>query len=276
MPPTSGLTVWSAALHQSFRLLPPSEHLKAFFAAEDGAHWEDIYGALPFDAERSSSGATSPDARRFRDPKQVYETAGLLYLEREFVWFTDFGHTLKRFLPHLSRENMVLLARHAALALAACQLRNPTDAGLKYADTMRVFPFRFVWQAMLELELRISSDELNRAIFRVTDAASLREAIEKIRQARRSGKPADLGEETISDKRKDDRIIPWVSLASFGWTLLMDKKEGGLTGYYRVRDDCVRLLEAAVQTPAEHRTFSSTAEYVRHVSRAACLPKDLR
>jgi hypothetical protein len=276
MTPVSPLTVWSAALHQSFRLLPPSDHLKAFFAAEDGSHWKDIYDALPFDAERSSSGAGAPDARRFRDPKQVYETAGLLYLEDDFVWFTDLGRTLKRFLPHLNRQNMVLLARHAALALAACQLRNPTDAGLKYAETMRVFPFRFIWQAMLELDLRISSDELNRAIFRVTDAPSLTEAIERIRQARRGGSLDDLGEETISDKRKDDRIIPWVSLASFGWTLLMDKKEGGLAGYYKVRDDCVRLLEAAIQTPAEHRVFESTGAYVQHVSRAACLPKDLR
>ncbi len=271
-----GLTTWSGALHLSYRLVPPTPHLKTFMAAKNGATWEAIHAALPFDRERSEDPKAKPDSRRYRDPKQLYETAGLLFQEDGRVWFTELGMALKRFLPHITPANVVLIGRHAALTLASCQLRNPTDAGTKYDQRMNVFPFRFIWMAMLDLDLRINSDELNRAVFHVTNEDSLHEAISKIRESRRTGNLNVLGEETITGKGKDDRVIPLVSLASFGWSLITDKRESPIEGYYSVRENCVRLLEAAILTPARHREFASVREYAEHLSEAACLPKDLR
>lgn len=271
-----GLTTWSGALHLTYRLVPPTPHLKTFLAAENGAPWEAIHAALPFESKRSDVGGTKPDPRRYRDPKQLYETAGLLFQEDGRVWFTELGMALKRFLPHLTTANVVLIGRHAALTLASCQLRNPTDAGAKYDERMKVFPFRFIWMALLDLDLRINSDELNRAVFRVTDEDSLHEAITKIREFRRTGDLNVLGEETLTGKGKDDRVIPLVSLASFGWSLITDKRESPIEGHYSVRENCVRLLEAAILTPVHHREFASVREYAEQLSEAACLPKDLR
>lgn len=273
MPP---LTEWSGGLHLSYRLVPVSDHLRTFLSAENGAPWQDVHAALPYDSERASPPETAPDPRRYRDAKQLYETAGFLYQDEGRVWFTDLGAALKRFLPRLSKTNAILVARHAALALAACQLRNPTDAGTKYDPSVRVFPFRAIWTAMLDLGLILSSDELNRALFKVTDDDSLARAIRAIHEARRSGRIDDLGSETIQGKGKNDRIIPWMSLASFGWTLIMDKRESPAEGYYHVRPEFITILEGALAAPARHREFSSVRAYAEYLGEAASLPKDVR
>jgi hypothetical protein len=269
------LTEWSGGLHLSYRLIPVSDHLKTFLSVGDGAPWQEIHAALPYDSERASAGET-PDPRRYRDAKQLYETAGLLYQDEGRVWFTQLGSGLKRFLPLLSKANAILVARHAALALAACQLRNPTDAGSKYDPSVRVFPFRAIWAAMLDLGLVLSSDELNRALFKVTDDDSLARAIRAIDEARRSGRIEDLGPEVVQGKAKNDRIIPWMSLASFGWTLITDKRESPVEGYYHVRPEFAPVLEAALAAPARHREFPSAKAYAEYLGEAACLPKDVR
>ena len=96
----------------------------------------------------------------------------------------------------------------------------------------------FIWRAMLALDNRINSDELNRGLFKVCDAAQLEECIAKIRQAREQNDLSILGDETITGDKKNDRIIPWVSLASFGWTLFPDK---GNEAYYQLDDSTLSV-----------------------------------
>ena len=138
---------------------------------------------------------------------------------------------------------------------------------------MKVFPFRFIWTAMLRLGGRINSDELNRAIFSTRDADMLSDAIERIKSYRISGNVDDLGAETVTGRAKNDRLIPIVCLASFGWTLINQKDT---SGYYVIRSRCDRILEAACSVPVIHRNYSSVEEYVSRMARAACLPKDVR
>src|SRR5205823_5166130 len=74
--PMAPRTEWSGGLHLSYRLIPGvSDHLKTFLSAENGTPWQEIHAALPYDSERAGAGA-APDPRRYRDPKQLYETAG--------------------------------------------------------------------------------------------------------------------------------------------------------------------------------------------------------
>ena len=288
------LRKWSGSLHKSFRLLPTAQFgnddLLAFLNSEDGVHWRDIYDRLPYDASRSGGagrgnheedegqeedgGEGVPDPKRYRDPKQVFEACGLLWQDDGGrVWFTEFGRTVKRFIVHANEKNVSLLAQHAAFGLSACQLRNPTGAGKKYHEEMCVFPFRFIWEAMLKLDYRINSEELNRAVFLTRNRDMLDEAIEMIRHYRRTGKIEDLGEEAITGRSKNDRIIPLVALASFGWTLLAQKDEAG---FYTVKPECIRLLEAAVSLPAKHRDFPTVKSYVEAISSTACIPRDYR
>lgn len=271
---------WPVSLHQTFRLLPresQSPSLRAFLES-DGVHKDDILAKLPYHAERSSRGpeAQEPDSKRYRDPKQVYQTIGLLYESSEGrIRLTELGRATRRWLDLITPKNSVILGRHAAYALASCQLRNSTGAGKKIDASVRVFPFAFIWKAMLNLDGKISSDELNRALFRVTNLAELEPAIERIRSARTSGDVGSLGEEVATGKAKNDRIIPWMSLASFGWILFPDKRTTG-TEFYQITEGTLELLRDASRMDTRHREFASPADYVEYVSGRANLPKDLR
>jgi hypothetical protein len=109
--------------------------LQAFLSVADGTHKDDVLRQLPVDVARSgdspaeddeddqgeddaeeAEGSRLPDPTRYRHLKQILETMGLLWRDRdEYVHFTDFGRTLKRFLPLLTRKNLRLLVPHAAL-----------------------------------------------------------------------------------------------------------------------------------------------------------------
>jgi hypothetical protein len=266
---------WGGSLHQTFRLLPkPSDNLQPFLES-DGLHKDEVLARLPYDAARAGDReADLPDPKRYRDGKQVYQTAGLLYEDDDgIVRVTDLGRATRRWIPIITEKNARILGRHAAYALAAAQLVNPTGAGRKYNPELRVFPFAFIWRAMLQLDDRISSDELNRALFKVRNEADLDKAIAVIAEAREAEDPELMGEETISDVRKNDRIIPWIALASFGWVLIADKQYGE---YYSIRPTTKGLLREASQLRRRHIDFPSADAYIRHLSRGAALPADIR
>jgi len=271
--------IWSGSLHQTFRLLPrdqQSRNLMPFLEA-DGLTSDELLSRLPYDRVRSTQpDRPGPDPKRYRDGKQVYQTAGLLYEDGGRIHVTALGEATRRWLAIITPKNRVLLVRHAAYALASCQLRNPTGAGEKYGDGVKVFPFAFIWRAMLALDRRISSDELNRGIFKVTNEDELARTVETIRSARAKNDIGLLGEETLTGRAKNDRIIPWMSLASFGWTLFPDKRGGEAGDYYELDSHALSVVKEAAKVRHQHRSFSSVAEYIEHVARCAALPKDLR
>ncbi len=260
----------------SYRLLPASGHLLAFLGVSDGATKEDVFRRLPFEPARSSSGGGRPNPRRYRDARQLYETAGFLYEKAGRVRFTEFGLALKRFQPSLNDANWVLLAKHAACALSACQLRNPTQWGSRYDSVMKVFPNQFIWRVMLELNLFINAEELDRAIFRVRSVDDLREAVAKIRRYRASRNADDLGAPTSTGTNRTAGISARMSVASFGWTLILDRNESEIPGYYQIPAQSVRLLESAAAIPWPHRDFADEEAYMRRISEASFLPQDMR
>lgn len=274
-------TTWGTSLRQTFRLLPTEkqpDHLEPFLKA-NGQTPEGLLAQLPYESARARGGANSaPDPKRYRDSKQVYQTVGLLYEVDGKVRVTDLGRATLRWLKNLTEENSPVLGRHAAFALAACQLRNPTGAGGKYDPSLEVFPFSFIWRAMLALDGKISSDELNRSLLKVRNEADLAASIAAIRAARDAGDPTALGDELVSGTAKNDRIIPWMSLASFGWLLFSDKRGGSdnFTDYYEVFPRTRRILKAAAALRHRHRDFDSVPEYIEYVSACAGLPEDLR
>jgi hypothetical protein len=267
---------WGGSLHQTFRLLPrPSDHLPAFLDA-DGSSPKDILARLPYAPRRSGTGAGAPDPRRYRDGKQVYQTVGLLYEGSDGrVHLTELGHAVHRWLAIVNDHNFFILARHAAYALAACQLRNPTGAGQAYAAAVVVHPFRFIWEAMLKLEGRISTEELNRSLFKVRNHDELDKSIEAIAEARAADDPNLMGPPTITGTAPSDRVIPWMSLASFGWTLIRDKRSGA-GDYYEIPPQTYRLVADAAQIRHKHRDFADVPAYVSYVAACASLPRDVR
>jgi hypothetical protein len=270
-----GKTEWGGSLHQTFRLVPPSPNLRVFLES-DGRGADEVLARLPYDAARAGPvGRGQPDPKRYRDGKQVYQSAGLLYEDAGVVRVTILGKTTLRWLDLINQKNYRLLGRHAAYALGACQLRNPTGAGSEYDSSVEVFPFAFIWRAALALDRKISSDELNRALFRVKNEVELQAAITNIRNARKTGNVSVIGPETITGHGKDDRIIPWMSLASFGWTLIWDKRTTG-TEYYEIPPENALPLKEAALVPHRHREFPSVGRYVEYIAASAALPPDLR
>ena len=265
------LTEWTGSLHQTFRLLPKvSQHLVVFLES-DGRTPEEVLARLPYSQARGSGVGKRPDPKRYRDPKQVYQTAGLLYERDQVVRVTELGRATRRFLDVLNEENATVLGSHAAYALAGCQLRNPTGSGRRYDPVMMVFPFAFIWRAMLQLDNKISSDELNCEIFRTRDERDLEVAIERIRRARASS-AAKLRPPVIRGRAVNDRIIPWISIAGFGWTLILDKGYDEERTFYRILPDAVPLLERAASLRPFHQEFEHPWEYVEYISELAGLP----
>jgi hypothetical protein len=253
------------------------------FLDSDGKTENEVLGALPYDRARAGDNPGAlPDRKRFRDGRQLLRTVGLVYDEAQngghLVRVTEFGRAVARWRPVINERNAPVLGRHAAQALAACQLRNPTREGSAYPADVEVFPFSFIWRAMLALDGRITSDELNRAILRTHNPDDLSTAIERIRTFRAGGHALDvLGEELVVEEAKNDRILVWMAWASFGWTLIQDKRsaQGDDEGYV-IAPRARRLLEEAAGVRHRHRSFLDERDYVEHISRCAGLPPDLR
>jgi hypothetical protein len=129
---------------------------------------------------------------------------------------------------------------------------------------------------MLSLEGYLTSDELNRAIFKTRNEDDLKHQIDAIANCRGADNIELLGEEVITGRNKNDRIIPWMSLASFGWTLFSDKRSGSGSGRYELTNSTRSIVKEASKIHRRHKEFRTTEDYVQYVSRCAALPEDVR
>jgi hypothetical protein len=271
---------WHCAFHSTFRLLPDSNRSRDIldvFLESDGRTRDEVLAALPYARARAKNPGTQPDPKRYRDGRQLFRTVGLIYEEEntQRVRITALGRAVARWRPVINERNAPVLGRHAAQALAACQLRNPTGEGRDYAPNVQVFPFAFIWRAMLALGGSISSDELNRAVFRADNPDQLTDAIDRIRRYRRDEQLEALGDEVVSGSAKNDRIIVWMSWASFGWTLIHDKRTSG-SGSYTIAPNAWRLVSVASGIRHRHNEFASERDYIKFISDCAGLPEDVR
>lgn len=272
--------VWSCSFRSSFRLFPDparSPDNLDIMLSSHGRTPEEILGTLNYDQARAAEPGELPNPKRYRDARQTFRTVGLLYEDQNSgtLVVTALGRAVARWRPVVNARNCLVLGRHAAQALAACQLRNPTREGGSYGEDVDVFPFAFIWRAMLALDYRISSDELNRALLKTRNEADLQAAIDAIRAAREAGDVTLLGEELVTGGAKNDRLIAWMSWASFGWTLIADKRSSE-SGDYEIPERNRRLLSDTASIQHRHRHFDSVAAYIEYLANCAGLPEDLR
>lgn len=200
--------------------------------------------------------------------------------ERNVVRVTELGRALLRWRTNgLVRENCRVIARHGARALAAAQLRNPLGESDDYPQGCTAFPFAYIWRALLALDLRISPEEMNRALFHAMDEDGLAEAIERIRAFRAGGPAEGMGEEVAQGDKKNDRIGIWMARASFGWTLvpkMQRGRRGGANYWELVEPWAIRTLREVAAARHRPREFASEREYVEHLSACAGLPPNRR
>jgi hypothetical protein len=266
---------WKTSLRQTFRLLPREKQSPSLrlFLDSDGLVEDDVLARLPYHAERAGQrGTGNVDRKRYRDPRQVYRSVGLLY-ERSSgaIRVTPLGKATRWWMDKLTRENVPVLARYAANALGAWQLRNPLPESREYAADVKVFPYAFIWRVMLAADDCVNSTELKCEVLRLRNEDDLADCVTRIREYRRTGDESAMQAPIAVDK--DDRLIPWMSLASFGWALIREKDT---SGYYRIDPPSRRTLERAAEVRRKHREFESEEDYLRHIEAAAALPEDLR
>lgn len=257
------------------------------FLQNDGATDRDVLASLPRDIERARRRAGdggepgAPDPKRYRDLRQLVRTAGLAYDEEAggstTVSVTALGKELMRWADDgIDASNVRVIARHAARTLSAVQLRNPTPDGRKYAPEMEVFPFAFIWRAMLALGGHINREELNRGIYSTKNEADLFAAIERIKSARAAGNIELIGEPAF--ERGEDgsltarRVRGWMSWASFGWTLISDETNSDM-GFRIAAPWAEEVLRDAAAVHRRHREFASVRDYVEHLSHCAGIPQ---
>ena len=278
----SVLNGWECSIRQSFCLLPKKRSEWGWLMlGSDGAEVSDIMAKWPYNEERSrgSEKKDGPDEKRYRDARLVLILTGLLYEqqidEKRIVRLTNFGRAVRRWGERdlVDENSLPIVAPYIVRGLAACQLRNPTENGAKFGKDYNVFPFLFMLRAMLELDGRISSDELNRAIFWTKNERDLEQSIEKIQRYRHGDKDA-LGAPVATGEATNDRIIPWVAMASLGWLLVKDKRESG-SDYYELKAGAFDAVRSAVSESQAHIDFGDSIEnYVRYISESSGLPGD--
>lgn len=261
--PVAQSNVWGHTLRDTWRLEPDDVKLQKFLAA-DGLQLNAIQ--VPAETHRQGANPGPVDARRLRALAELYELSGLLYREEGegggIVRLTPLGRAVRDFLPNMNSANRRLLAPNAFLALNRAQLASPI-LKVSYTQEVKVFPARFIWRAMLELD-GLSSDEIASEIMRTTDEQSLSEAIDRIRTARAGG--ATL-RPRVTDE--NDRVIPIINQASFGWLLIA--KKGGQETVYRFAKGMDRLAAAALSREPTAADWDSKEKYVRHIANGAML-----
>ena len=268
---------WKTSLRQTFRLLPkPSTNLRTFLEA-DGLTETQILDRMEYKSARAGDrgdGTGRPDRKRYRDTRQVLRSVGLFYEGRNGrATVTALGRATHWWLDKATEQNIAVLTRYSANALAAWQLRNPTPEGRGYPADVEVFPYDFIWKVMLGAEDRINTLELKCEVLRMRSDDEIPAAIDRILEYRRTRRAEAMRPPIPVDT--DDRIIPWMSLASFGWALITDKKDS-TDRYYRIRPEARRVVERAAATFNRHRDFPDEVAYLQHIERAAGVPEDLR
>lgn len=143
-----------------------------------------------------------------------------------------------------------------------------------YGPDVEAFPFAFIWRAMLALDGRISSEELNCGVFHAMSSDALEDVIQRIKAWRETGNRSFLLDPVVpAGAGQNDRLIPWMAWASFGWTLIQPK---GRTQYYTIPPQALRILRNSAVVQRRHQEFSSESAYIEYIAASAGLPKDMR
>lgn len=274
---------WSTSFHESFSVVPsgkPSDAQVDWFLGSEGRREAEVLAGWPKGRLKAHIEGEVPkpaDPKQFRNMSQLLRNIGLAYtdtsgtegvvrvtrLGQELLWWRQDG---------LNIQNVRIIARFASRAIAAAQLKNPTREAKAYSADLTVFPFQFIWRAMLALDNRISLTELDRAILTVKNEEDLNQAVEKIRRYRLSNELTDLGETNANGD--DEGVAAWMCWASFGWSLIPRRKPGG--DYHIPEGWPLRIIREAATIQQRHRQFGSDREYVEYLSACAGLPPDLR
>lgn len=284
------LTHWGMLTGGTFQLLPTVAEDTRILLNADGMSCAMIVRQM---LERGESSAIhwngnyqrhqSPTVRvdftitRYQQTMRLHELMGLCYEDSNcVVRVTELGKVLLRWLDDINEYNAKMLCWHAIQALSVCQLASPLPLGQRYAKSVKVFPFRSIWRAMLALDNWLSVKELNQVLLQVTTMNDLDPAIGRIAQARVAGERSDPEDSTLPDPSSIFDTHTWMSLASFGWVLIVPEWEGDLPCRYHIRSGYRTLIAHGAALQSQPQQFTTVEEYMMYLEQASGVPEDVR
>lgn len=213
---------------------------------------------------------------RYQDMLQLCELMGLCYEGTDHqLHVTPFGMLVFRLLDQLNEQNSRLLHSYAVQALTVCQLASPLHRAPDVAAD-NLFPCICIWRALLALDGWLSTEELHRVLLQVMTMEDLDAAILRIAHARTTQDDISSGFPAFPSSHVASQVHTWMSLASFGWTLLAPEYIGDAAWCYRVRPTATAFLTRAVRSHPRSYHFPTVHAYVTYIAQAAGVPQDVR
>jgi hypothetical protein len=198
---------------------------------------------------------------RLRTWLVAFERFGFLYNDSEKgITLTRLGRAARDLYAEVNRAVDSSNGKLAALAvktLGRQLLRNPLETA-KYPEGTDIMPFRFIWNAMRQLENRLHPEEMNRVIMRTLYRADEQKAIDHIRAVRAAhggvynsdaavnalGLPrVPIDEETVR------RISPWFARAGFGGLILEPENRPDTYRHLVDEESRLALIDAELREP---------------------------
>ncbi|MEQ1761538.1 MAG: AAA family ATPase [Pyrinomonadaceae bacterium] len=265
-------------------LVSPKAHLKAFLAL-------DGVDATDYPRQLSGGGLGNSD-QRARSYRKLYERLGLIFRDGEKIRLSEIGLGLRDFpatLPETlenyaegEKQRFVQNFRSKAIRiLAKDQLDNPTEIQRhRLPPGCDVFPFRCIWQAMLELDNKLHYEEVNRCLLYVMKMADLPAAIDRIRTARNQTESyAEASTDELSESlglpvfedQASARVSSWFSLA--GWGGLIIEQGNQTDGFRHLVPEAIPLIRDELSKPPTFYSAQDEVDWFDHYLRTV-IPRD--
>ena len=251
------------------------------FAQLDGVDLTD------YEKQKTDSRLSVSD-QRLRTYRKMYEQLGLLYPKNNKIALSRLGFQFKNLKSTIIEKRDELfdnLARSAIDILSRYQLKNPVDDPHNaLPDDFDVFPFVAIWMAMIGLDGKLHSQEMNRVLLRVKKMAYIPEAIQKIAAARSdlgnysSASVTDLehhlGAEVVTNQ-PTARMAAWFSNA--GWGGLTIERNVDSDGFRALTPQGRKYLPTVLASPPPFYTASDADDWFAHyIGSQAATPASVR
>lgn len=243
---------WGLSVRANVRLWPTPTPLIRHLVTRAGLEWDE---------DELAAGLKGDGPRAVRQTFEVLARVGLVYRDRKTreMRLTELGQQVFEFLGEVGAGRCV-----------------PNDANRALLATIlvpalaQVIEYHAIWAVMCKCDYRLSNEELNRVMTRLTQPSDIEETAQAVLDSRASGDPILIGARIYEDSRyltapesQRRAITPVFGRVSAGG-ILMDRGPGES----RIISSVTAAIQGAVSTVKPHIHASTDALAVLTMSDA--------
>lgn len=239
---------WGLPVRANLNLWPkPLDHPRTLFSCANRVWDEELFAS-----------DMASDVRAVRQTFEVLARVGMMYREPggDLLRLTRMGDSISRFLGFRGDKqfanggNIGLLSNGLARALG------------------QVVEYSVVWRLMRRCDDRLTNEELNRSIRRLTESGDLEDVIRSVRRSRESDDPTIIGARLYddsgygSDPAAQRRAITPLFQRIAGGGLLIDMSGNER----RIHDHAIAAIDSALECEAARLNASTLSTTVLAIS----------